>query len=45
MDIQQSKVCNLLSLELLAEYYDVGCSQLEAYYGELESDYEKMIGN
>jgi hypothetical protein len=39
MDINTSHICNLLSLKLLAEYYDVDCKELEAYYKELESDH------
>ncbi|CAN2046959.1 Class I SAM-dependent methyltransferase [Candidatus Magnetomoraceae bacterium gMMP-1] len=38
MDINTSHICNLLSLKLMAEYYDVDYSELENYYKELETD-------
>ena len=38
MDIKDSQTCNLLSLELIAEYYGVDYTELECYYKELESD-------
>jgi len=38
MDIKDSHTCNLLSLELIAEYYEVDYTELECYYKELESD-------
>jgi len=38
MDIGTSHACNLLSLELIAEYYGADCTELMNYYRELETD-------
>lgn len=38
MDIQTSHICNLFSLELIAEYYGVEFSLLKRYYSELYDD-------
>lgn len=38
MDIQDSHKCNLLSLELVAKYYDAEYEEVKAYYHELEDD-------
>jgi hypothetical protein len=38
MDIAISNICNLLSLKLIAEYYDVDYQELEGYYQELAAD-------
>jgi len=38
VDIQTSHICNLLSLELIAEYYSVEASLLKQYYTELYDD-------
>ena len=40
MDIRDSHICNLLSLQLLAEYYGVEYAQLESFYKELEGDFD-----
>lgn len=38
MNIKDSHTCNLLSLELIAEYYKTDYSELESYYRELQTD-------
>jgi cephalosporin hydroxylase len=38
VDIDVSHKCNLLSLELIAKYYDVEYAEVKAYYHELEDD-------
>ena len=38
MDISTSHECNLLSLKLIAEYYDADYAELQDYYQELASD-------
>lgn len=38
MDIKDSRICNILSLKLIAEYYNADFRELESYYQELESD-------
>jgi len=38
MDIKDSRTCNLLSLQLLAEYYSCDVKELEGYYRELVED-------
>ena len=38
MDINDSHKCNLLSLYLIAEYYDTYYKELEGYYRDLELD-------
>ncbi len=38
MDIKDSRTCNLLSLQLLAEYYSADIKELEGYYWELVED-------
>lgn len=40
MDIKDSHTCNLLSIKLIAEYYDADISELEGYYKELQQDKE-----
>jgi len=40
MDIHDSHKCNLLSLNLVAKYYDVEYSEVECFYQELETDFE-----
>jgi len=38
MDIKDSRTCNFLSLQLLAEYYSADLKELEGYYYELVED-------
>ncbi len=38
MDIKDSRTCNLLSLQLLAEYYSADIKEMEGYYWELAGD-------
>lgn len=38
MKINDSHICNLLSLELIADYYEADCEELKDYYKELKSD-------
>ena len=38
MEIKDSHTCNLLSIELIAQYYGIEYAELECYYRELEAD-------
>lgn len=38
MNINESHACNILSLQLIAEYYGADGKELEGYYQELQSD-------
>lgn len=44
MDIRTSRTCNLLSLQLIAEYYSVDYAELRGYYSDLETD-EKFLNS
>ncbi|MBF0619629.1 MAG: class I SAM-dependent methyltransferase [Candidatus Omnitrophica bacterium] len=43
MDIKDSRVCNLMSLQLLADYYGADYKEFEGYYQELIADRQFLL--